>query len=70
MVVIKSSPGVSGHKCQQSRWGLRTGDGVRQETPGARTAGTGGKGPAEKLSAENWGGDAEGGPLNLFIRNN
>ena len=30
---LKSSPGVSGHKCQQSRWGLRTGDGVRQETP-------------------------------------
>ncbi len=51
MRVHKSSPGVSGHKCQQSRWGLRTGDGVRQETPGARTAGTGGKGPAEKLSS-------------------
>jgi hypothetical protein len=30
----ESSPGVSGQKCQQSRRGLRTGDGVRQETPG------------------------------------
>ena len=34
----------------------------------ARTAGTGGKGPAEKLS--NWDRAAGGGLLNLFIRNN
>jgi hypothetical protein len=33
----------------------------------AQTAGTGGKGPAEKLTG---GKAAEGGPLNLFIRNN
>jgi hypothetical protein len=32
------------------RWGLTTRDGVRQEAPGALTAGTGGKGPDEKLS--------------------
>ena len=50
MRIETSSPGVLCHKCQQSRWGLRTGDGVRQETPGALTAGTGGKGPAEDLS--------------------
>lgn len=50
MRVEASSPGVLGHKCGQCRLGLTTRDGVRQETPGARTAGTGGKGPAEKLS--------------------
>jgi hypothetical protein len=62
-----SSLASLGLKCQQSRWGLRTGDGVRQETPGARTAGTGGKGPAEKLS--NWGGPPKAAQLNLSITN-
>lgn len=47
----KSSPGVSDNKSGQSRWDLRTRDGLRQETPGAPTAGAGGKGPAEKLRA-------------------
>jgi len=49
-----SSPGVLGHKCGQCRRGLTTRDGVRQESPGVPTAGTGGKGPTEKLS--NWEG--------------
>jgi hypothetical protein len=31
------------------RWGLTTRDSVRQEAPGALTAGAGGKGPAEML---------------------
>jgi hypothetical protein len=47
-----SSPGVSGHKCGRCRWGLTTRDGVRQEAPGALSAGTGHKGPAEKLRTE------------------
>ena len=60
-------PGVSGHKCQQSRWGLRTGDGVRQEAPGARSAGTGGKGPAEKLTS--WEGPPKAAQLQFYRRN-
>lgn len=61
-----SSPGVSGQERGQCRRGLTTRDGERQEAPGARTAGTGGRGPAEKLS--NWEAPPVGGPLNLFRR--
>lgn len=46
------SPGVSGPQSGQRRWGLTTRDGVRQEAPGVHPAGAGGKGPTEKLRAE------------------
>lgn len=68
MHVHKSSPGVSGHKCGQCPVGPDNPRRCTAGTPGARIAGTGDKGPAEKLS--NWEGAAEGGPLNLLVRNN
>ncbi len=60
-----SSPGVSGHKCGLCRWDLTTRDCVRQETPGAPTAGAGSRGPAEKLRAGK--GSPEAAPLNSIL---
>jgi hypothetical protein len=62
-----SSPGVSGQQRGLCRWGLTTRDGVRQETPGAPTAGTGSKGPAEKAAC--WEGPPKAAQLNSYRRN-
>ena len=60
-----SSPGISGHKCGLCRWDLTNRDCVRQEMPGAPTAGAGCRGPAGKLRAGK--GSPKAAPLNSIL---